>query len=303
MRVVSLLPSATEIVGALGGLEHLVGVTHECDWPPVVASRARVTSCAIDSTRTPREVDAHVRAIAHAGTPLYTLNERLIRDLRPDLILTQALCEVCAVHEGDVRALAGSLASHPRVVALSATTLDGVLNDIRRVGDALGLADEAEEFLDGAQARLHGVHVALKHARAPRPRVALVEWGDPVFTGGHWIPDMIRRAGGTDVVGTAGTHSRTIDVSELRAANPDVLIVAPCGYDLARATLEAHRLLAQETWAWARGRHVWALDANAFASRPGPRLVEGVEILARIFNPALFSPIDVAHAVPITRPD
>jgi iron complex transport system substrate-binding protein len=144
VRVVSLLPSATEIVGALGAMEHLVGVTHECDWPPVVSSRARVTTSAVDSTRTPREIDTQVRELASAGTPLYALNERVIRELHPDLILTQALCEVCAVHEGDVRTLARALSPSPGVVALNATTLDAVLDDIDRVGAALALRDEAE---------------------------------------------------------------------------------------------------------------------------------------------------------------
>lgn len=300
MRIVSLLPSATEIVGALGGLEHLVGVTHECDWPPVVASRARVTSCAVDSTRSPREIDTQVRELANAGTPLYALKERMIRDLHPDLILTQALCEVCAVNEGDVHKLAGSLLPVPTVLTLSATTLDGVLDDVRRVGAAMGLADEAEELVDGLHAQLLGVHTTLKAARAPRPRIAVVEWGDPIFTGGHWVPDMIHRAGGVDVVGKPGEHSRTITVAALRGAQPEILVIAPCGYGLARATTEARRLLASAEWEWARSLNVWALDANAFASRPGPRLVEGVEILARIFNPALFSPLDSSHAVRVS---
>jgi len=299
VRVVSLLPSATEIVGALGGLEHLVGVTHECDWPPVVSSRARVTSCAIDSTKPPREVDEQVRALSASGQALYTLNEKLIRSLHPDLILTQALCEVCAVHEGDVRALAASISPAPPVISLAPTTLDAVLDDVARVGAALGLEDEAEELLAGLRARLQSVHVTLKTAQAPRPRTAVVEWGDPVFTGGHWVPDMIHRAGGVDVIGKSGEHSRTIAAAEFEAADPAIIVVAPCGYDLARAESEARRLLATNAWAWARTREVWAMDANAFASRPGPRLVEGVEILARIYNPALFSPLDPAHATRI----
>ena len=296
MRVVSLLPSATEIVGALGAMEHLVGVTHECDWPPVVSSRARVTTSAVDSTRTPREIDTQVRELANSGTPLYALKERTIRELHPDVILTQALCEVCAVHEGDVRSLASALSPAPNVVALSATTLDAVLEDIVRVGSALGLPEEAEELLDGLHARLNAVHHTLKTAKAPRPRVALVEWSDPLFTGGHWIPDMIRRAGGADAVGKTGERSRTVGVEELRAADPEIVIVAPCGYNLERAVNEARALLARAEWAWARSRAVWAIDANAFASRPGPRLVEGVEIMARIFNPSLFTPLDPAHA-------
>lgn len=299
MRVVSLLPSATEIVGALGALEHLVGVTHECDWPPVVNSRARVTTCAVDSTASPAAIDAQVRDLAHTGTPLYGIKERLLRDLHPDVIITQSLCEVCAVHEGDVRALAASLSPAPTVVTLGATTLEEVFADITRVATALQLTDESEELLDGLRDRLRRVHETLKAAQAPRPRAAVVEWGDPIFTGGHWVPEMIRKAGGIDVIGTAGQVSKTITLAELQASSPDVLIVAPCGYNLPRAIDEARRLLALDEWAWAREIPVWALDANSYASRPGPRLVEGTEILARIFNPALFTPLDPAHAVRI----
>lgn len=296
MRTLSLLPSATEIVGALGALEHLVGVTHECDWPPVVGSRARVTRSAVDSSQSPRTIDEQVRALSHAGAPLYTMDEKRIRALHPDLILTQALCDICAVHEDDVRSLAASLDPPARVCTLSATTLDGVLDDIRRVGAELDRDDEAEELLDGLRARLAFVHTTLKAARAPRPRVAFIEWGDPVFIGGHWIPEMIHRAGGIDAIGRAGEHSRTIAVADVRDAGAEVLVVAPCGYNLERAIAEARRLLALDEWSWARAIPVWALDANAYASRPGPRLVEGVEILARIFNPDLFTPLDSTHA-------
>jgi iron complex transport system substrate-binding protein len=293
---VSLLPSATEIVAALGGIEHLVGVTHACDWPPLVASRARVTMTAVDSTQTPGAIDAQVRDLAAAGTPLYTLKDRTIRDLRPDVILTQAICEVCAVHEDDVQRLAGTMVPAPTVVTLSATSLNAVFDDIARVGQAIDMAPEAEELLDGLRARLSFIHTTLKVARAPRPRVAVVEWGDPIFSGGHWVPDMIHRAGGLDVIGTPGARSRTLEVAELRRANPGIVVVAPCGYDLPRAAAEARRLLALDDWSWTAALPVWAIDANACASRPGPRLVDGVEILARIFNPDLFTPLDAAHA-------
>lgn len=299
MRVVSLLPSATEIVGALGALEHLVGVTHECDWPPVVNSRARVTTCAVDSTASPAAIDAQVRDLAHTGTPLYGIKERMLHDLHPDVIITQSLCEVCAVHEGDVRALAASITPAPQVVTLGATTLEEVFADITRVATALQLTDESEELLDGLRDRLRRVHATLKAAQAPRPRVAVVEWGDPIFTGGHWVPEMIAKAGGIDVIGTAGAVSKTITLTQLRASAPDLLVIAPCGYNLPRAIDEGHRLLALDDWAWAREIPVWAIDANSYASRPGPRLVEGTEILARLFNPSLFTPLDPAHAARI----
>lgn len=300
MRVVSLLPSATEMVAALGAMESLVGVTHECDHPPLVASRVRVTTTAVDVSGTAGAVDAQVRALTGAGAPLFTLLEDRIRDLRPDLILTQALCDVCAVMEGDVRALAARLSPAPRVETLSATTLDGVFDDILRVGAALGVADEAEEWIAGARARMRTMHETLKAAKAPRPRVAVIEWGEPLYVAGHWMPEMIKRAGGVDALAKPGEHSVTVTLEQLRAADPEVIIIAPCGYDLPRAVAEGKRLLALPDWQWARARRIFALDANAFASRPGPRLVDGIEILTRLFNPRLFSPVDPTFTQPLT---
>lgn len=300
MRVVSLLPSATEMVATLGAMETLVGVTHECDHPPLVESRLRVTGTAVDVAAAPGEVDAQVRALTESGAPLFTLLEDRIRDLRPDLILTQALCDVCAVVETDVRALAARLQPEPQVITLSATSLSGVFDDIARVGHALGLADEAAEWVAGAQARMRTVHETLKAAQAPRPRVAVVEWGDPLYVAGHWVPEMVKRAGGVDVVAQPDAHSVVVPLERLRQADPDVLLIAPCGYTLARAFAEGERLLARPEWDWARDRRVHALDANSFVSRPGPRLVDGIEVMARLFNPSLFTPVDVAFARPLT---
>jgi iron complex transport system substrate-binding protein len=305
MRVISLLPSATEIVAAIGGMEHLVGVTHCCDYPPLVDSRVRVTRTAIDADAAPGAVDAQVREITASGAPLYTLEEERITALKPDLILTQALCEVCAVMETDVQAVAARLNPVPQVLTLAATTLDGVLDDITAVGKAMGLADEAEEFVIGARARMRVVHETLKAAKAPRPRVAVIEWGDPIYAAGHWVPEMVKRAGGIDVLAKQGEHSVIVTLDAVRAAAPDVILIAPCGYDLERSVLEAERLLALPEWNWARDAKVFALDANAFASRPGPRLVDGVEVMARLFNPDLFSPVDALFArelSPVARP-
>lgn len=188
MRVVSLLPSATEIVAALGGFEQLVGVTHCCDHPAPVTTLPRVTRTSVDADAAPGTVDAQVRAITAEGAPLYTLDEERIRALRPDLILTQALCEVCAVMETDVRALAARLEPVPQVLTLSATSLDGVFGDIAAVGAALRLSDEASEWEAGARMRMRRVHETLKAAKAPRPRVAVIEWGDPLYAAGHWVP-------------------------------------------------------------------------------------------------------------------
>lgn len=305
MRVISLLPSATEIVAAIGGMEHLVGVTHCCDYPPLVDSRVRVTRTAIDAEAAPGAVDAQVREITASGAPLYTLEEDRITALKPDLILTQALCEVCAVMETDVQAVAARLNPVPQVLTLAASTLDGVLEDIMAVGKAMGLADEAEEFVIGARARMRVVHETLKAAKAPRPRVAVIEWGEPIYAAGHWVPEMVKRAGGIDVLAKQGEHSVIVTLDAVRAADPEVILIAPCGYDLERSVLEAERLLALPEWSWARDAKVFALDANAFASRPGPRLVDGVEVMARLFNPDLFSPVDALFArelSPVVRP-
>lgn len=220
MRVISLLPSATEIVAALGGLEHLVGVTHACDHPPMVDSRVRVTTTAVDGDAAPGEVDAQVRRIFDAGQPLYTLLEDRIRALRPDLLITQALCDVCAVTETDVRALAARLEPPPTVLTLDATSLDGVLDDIARVGAALGLESEAEELLIGARARMRRVHDTLKSAKAPRPRVAVIEWGEPIYAAGHWVPEMVHRAGGVDTLAKRGEHSVVVTRDAVRDADP-----------------------------------------------------------------------------------
>lgn len=295
MRVVSLLPAATEIVGALGALEHLVGVTHECDHPPVVGSRARVTRSAI-AAAAPGAVNAQVAALTAAGTPLFALDERRIAALHPDLILTQALCDVCAVSEADVRALAARLSPPPRVLTLGGTTLDGVRADVRAVAEALGLTDEGDELLQGLAMRVRHVHEVLAAAAAPRPRVAVIEWTDPLFPAGHWTPEMVRRAGGIDVVMEAGQHAVSMEPSRIAAQDPEIVLVAPCGYDVARAEAEARALLGDPRWAWLAGRQVWAVDSNGLVSRPGPRLVDGIETFARIFNPSLFSPIDPERA-------
>lgn len=304
MRVISLLPSATEIVDALGAMQQLVGVTHCCDYPPQVDSRARVTRTAIDADAAPGTVDAQVRAITASGAPLYTLEADRITALKPDLILTQALCEVCAVMETDVQAVAARLTPVPQVLTLAASTLDGVLEDIIAVGRAMGLSEVAEQFVTVARTRMHTVHATLKAAQAPRPRVAVIEWGNPIYAAGHWVPEMVKRAGGIDVLAKPGEHSVIVTLDAVRAADPEVILIAPCGYDLDRSVLEAARLLALPEWEWARERRVCALDANAFASRPGPRLVDGVEVMARLFNPELFSPVDARFArelSPVTR--
>lgn len=288
MRVVSFLPSATEIVAALGHADAIVGISHECDFPPAVKSRDVVTSSSIASGAAPTDVDAQVRALVESGRPMYEVREDRVRELAPDLLVTQVVCDVCAVSEGEVRAVAARLEPAPNVVTLGATTLDGIFDDIRRVAVALGEQARADTLIAEARARMRTVHETLKAARAPRPRVAVIEWTEPVFAAGHWVPEMIHRAGGEDVLARPGEHSTTRTHEELHDARPDIVIVAPCGFDLDRATVDAMRVLERPEWRWAAAGQLWAVDANAYLSRPGPRVVDGIEVLARIFNPALF---------------
>jgi iron complex transport system substrate-binding protein len=203
-------------------------------------------------------------------------------------MVTQAVCDVCAVSEGDVRALATQLSPRPEVVTLGATTLEGIFDDIERVAEALGVRERAEELVARARARMSAVHERLKAARAPRPRVAVIEWTDPIFAAGHWVPEMISRAGGVDVLAEPGEHSTTRTLAQVQGASPEIVLVAPCGFDLDRAAADADRLLANVEWAWAREAQVWALDANSYLSRPGPRVVDGIELLAQLMHAALF---------------
>ena len=288
MRVVSFLPSATEIVAALGHVDAIVGISHECDFPPVVKSRDVVTSSSITSAAPPADVDAQVRALVESGRPMYDVREDRVRELAPDLLVTQVVCDVCAVSENEVRAVAARLEPAPNVVTLGATTLDGIFDDIRRVAVALGDEAGADALIAEARSRMRTVHETLKAARAPRPRVAVIEWTEPVFAAGHWVPEMINRAGGEDVLAKPGEHSTTRTHDALREARPDIVIVAPCGFDLDRATADATRVLEQPEWQWTADAQVWAIDANAYLSRPGPRVVDGIDVLARIFNPELF---------------
>jgi iron complex transport system substrate-binding protein len=294
-RVAALLPAATEIVYALGAFDAIAGVTHECDFPPAAASRRRLTRSVVAADGTSAEIDAEVRQQQEAGAPLFQLDERSIAEIHPDLIITQAVCDVCAVSEHDVRALASQLSPPPEVVTLDARTLDAIFSDILRIADALCHGDAGRALVAALRARLLRVHETLKAARAPRPRVAVVEWTSPLFVAGHWVPDMIHRAGGRDVLGSSGDHSRALNVADVAETHPDAVIVAPCGFTLPRAVEEGSALLAREDWAWACRCDVWAVDGNAYVSRPGPRVVDGVEIFASILHPSLFD-APPAHA-------
>ncbi|MDB4885607.1 MAG: hypothetical protein JWN79_1045 [Gemmatimonadetes bacterium] len=288
-RIISLLPAATEIVSALGALNQLVAVSHECDFPAEVRSLPRVTASAVDPEASSRDIDDEVRRLAHAGMPVFALDAARLAALAPTVILTQTLCDVCAVSDGDVRSLGSVLDPAPRLIPLCGTTLDGVWRDIMAVGAALGRETEASALLADVDRRLGYVHETLEAARAPRPRVAVIEWLDPVFAAGHWTPELVRRGGGIDVLAEPGAHSVVASVDRIRDAAPDLLLFAPCGFDVERAAREGAALLATPAWGWASGIEAWALDGNALTSRPGPRLADAVETIAALVAPSLFT--------------
>jgi iron complex transport system substrate-binding protein len=244
----------------------------------------------------PGEIDLQVREAAFSGASLFRLNDQRISELAPSLLLTQALCDVCAINENDVRALGARLVPNPAIVTLSGTTFHGVFHDIQTVAAALDLAEAGDVLLANYHTRLDAIDRTLCQGKIVRPRVVMIEWTDPIYLAGHWVPELIARAGGVDALIEAGTHSMVYSIEQIRDASPDILLIAPCGYDVARAVDEAVDLLAGPEWEWARSIPVWAIDANSLTSRPGPRIVEGVETLAPILHPQLFSSPPASHA-------
>lgn len=287
MRIASLVPSATEMLFALGLGDDVVGVTHECDYPPEATVRPRLTRSVLPPGLTAAEIDAAVHEIVGRGQALYELDESLLRTLDVDLIVTQAVCAVCAVSYDDVRAVATRLPSTPDVLSLDPATFAEVLGDIDRLATAAGATGAGETLRRDLDERLALIDAAVRQNSRERPRVLALEWLDPPFVGGHWIPEMVERAGGNDVLGKAGQKSRTATWDELVTAEAEVVVVMPCGYDADRAAREAATY--SEVLAGLGAREIYAVDAAASFSRPGPRLVDGVELLARLLDPSVRS--------------
>ena len=299
MRVAALLPAATDIVFALGAGEQLVAATHACTLPATFSGVSRVTRSRIEASSN-TGIDDQVSELSEAGAPLFELDAAALASLKPDVILTQAVCEVCAVREEDARAVAARLSPSPGVISLGARTIDGILDDCATVARALGIPEEGEELVAGLRGRLATIHQTLKAAKAPRPSVLVLEWTDPPFSAGHWVPDAVRRAGGVELFGESGQLSRRITLDEINVRDPAVAIVAPCGYSLAQTMAELSRLRDTSMTDWLLDKRAWVLDANRLLSSPGPGVVHGVEVLARILHPQLFgepSPGDAVHLV------
>ncbi len=303
MRIASLVPSATEMLFALGLGESVVAVTHECDYPPEARSIPHLTKTVLPPDIAPAEIDATVKAIVGEGRALYELDEERLAGLGPDLIVTQSVCDVCAVSYEDVLQVAARLPSEPRVLQQDPSTLAEVLEDVVRLGEATGTESEARDLRAELEGRLAMVRAAV--AGSSSPRVIALEWLDPPFVGGHWVPEMISIAGGEDIAGPPGLKSPEVSWGELSGLEPDVVVAMPCGWGVEQA-----RAQALEHWdriVELGARTVFAVDAAATFSRPGPRLIDGVELLGHLLHPDLVSsPGSVAFAevrTPIGRPD
>ncbi len=285
MRIVSLVPSATEMLFALGLGADVMAVTHECDYPPAALQLPKVTRDVLPGGLDAAQIDAAVKERTLAGESIYELDAEALHDLAPDLIVTQTLCSVCAVSYDDVQAIAQEISSRPRVISLDPHTVGEVLDDARTLAQATGRDDAAAELVRDAAQRIDRVRVAVKDAR--RPRVVALEWLDPPFAAGHWTPQLISFAGGDDMLGLPGESSEEHSWAAVEAAQPDIVIVMPCGYDaqIAHREAEVHR----DQLAALGAGEVVAVDASAYFSRPGPRIVEGLELLAHILHPELLA--------------
>lgn len=275
MKIVSLLPSATEILFAIGAGDDVAAVTHECDFPPQARDLPHLTSSALPQSSRSVDIDRHVRNMLHGGSSIYHLDADLLERLQPDLIVTQELCEVCAVSYSIVDRAARRLASDPRIISLEPSSLEDVFANITTLGNLTGHEREAHELVESLRARIEACRRRTSNADV-RPRTLVLEWTDPPMSGGHWTPGLVEIAGGTALLGNPGQNSRVLSWDEIEAAKPDCIIVAPCGFDLEKtraAVAEVARLQRE---------NVHLVDGNAYVNRPGPRLVDTVEIFAEI---------------------
>jgi iron complex transport system substrate-binding protein len=281
LKICSLLPSANEILYALELGDQIVAVTHECDYPPEAASKPRITKNVIDHERlTSAEIDHHVASNIGRHGSIYTLNQDLLETLQPDLIVTQELCDVCAVSYKEVQRAVKVLEGNTKIVSLEPTTLDEVFDTMRVIGECADRQHSAGETVRILRARLDRVRERVQGLR--RPRVYAMEWLDPPFSGGHWVPEMVDVAGGQEVLGKAGAKSERITPEHIYAAAPEIIVLMPCGFSLERTIAEYRRTRFLPGWTG----QVYAVDGSSYFNRPGPRLVDGVEILAEIFHPS-----------------
>jgi iron complex transport system substrate-binding protein len=291
-RIATLLPSATEIVCALGLGDRVVGVSHECDYPPEIVGRPVLTEPKLDPRGTSAEIDAAVRRLVRDGLSVYRIKEEELRTARPDLIVTQEQCEVCAVSYTDVLRAAREWLGHPvEIVSLKPDTLDDIFGDFERVAAAAGVADQGRALVEQGRERLERLRRGAKHVRS-RPRVACLEWLDPLMAAGNWVPELIELAGGTYDLAPAGQHSPTLTWERLIEYAPDVVVLMPCGFKLEQTRRELPGLVARPEWhalPAVRNGRAYSVDGNAYLNRPGPRIVDSAELLAGLIQPGHFA--------------
>ena len=299
MRIVSLLPSATEILFALGLDKEIVGVSHECDFPPQARTKPVVIHSRLPHDLGPAEIDRLVREYVSRGESLYSVDAGTLEALHPDLIITQDLCHVCAASPDDLATTLASIERRPEILCLNPQDLGDVWRDILLVGEATCRGPQAEALVEEIGEQLGKLERQI-HSAEPKPRVAFLEWLQPFYVGGHWIPEMIRIAGGEDALGSVRTPSFRVPLQEIVEAEPDILLVAPCGYSAERARDEYQSLDLPEQWSAmpaVRNNRVYALNANSYFSRPGPRLFTGIEILAKVLEPAVDVSLEAALSI------
>jgi iron complex transport system substrate-binding protein len=292
MQICSLLPSATEILYALGLGDSVAGVTHECDFPPAAAKKPALIHPRLSLDVSPGEMDRQVSEMIARGESIYAVDAELLAKIAPDLIVTQDLCHVCTVSPDDLGGALAGLSKRPRVLSLTPHTLADVWEDIRRVGDATHRRRDAQALTLAIEQRIAAIEMQAARA-ATRPRVLCLEWLDPFYVGGHWVPEMVARAGGEDVLGIAGKPSYKVTAEQIAASRVEIILVMPCGYNTERAASEWRSFTLPGPWRdlpGIRENRVFALDANSYFSRPGPRLADGVAILAHVLHPEIFPP-------------
>ena len=285
-RIVSLLPSATEILFAVGAGDQVVGVTHECDFPEAARRLPKVTSNAVIADgETPADIDRHIHAARHAGSSIYRLDEAMLAELHPDLIVTQELCDVCAVAYGEVRRAVRRLGGETPVLSLEPRSLEDVCASVEEVGSVTGRLEEGAAV--AAQMRATIAAIGALAPPEPSPRVVCIEWTDPIMAGGHWVPEMVRIAGGIDPLGDAGEPSRYASWSEVTGARPDIMVLMPCGFDLEHTLALVPEVISRPGFAelpCAQSGRVVAVDGSAYFNRPGPRIIDGLKILATVLR-------------------
>jgi iron complex transport system substrate-binding protein len=289
MRICSLLPSATEVIASLGLSDELVGISHECDYPPSIRSVPIMVEPMIPPHGlASADIDRQVSQLVASGQRLYQLKDHLLRQAQPDLILSQDLCHVCAITPDQLHAALCSLPHQPTVLTLNPRTVHDVIDDVIRIGDAAGRSAEGHHLAAHLRDRLDAVRTRVQ-GLSQRPRVACIEWLSPLYVAGHWVPEMVQLAGGQDVLAQPGSPSRVVTWDEVLAADPDVLIVMPCGFSVERTQTELFQLMQQPSrWHLSAdlAQRTFLVDASSYFSRPGPRLIDGVELLAAILHPS-----------------